>query len=162
MGDEARDGDGDAHHGGAQRFCDARRNGSWVLRRLAVAKSSEHGHKPGDRAEQTDERCDADDDFEDVKPAFQLHDFVAGHRLHGVRTFLLWKMQVSQANLRDSAKRGRVIARHTRKADEGLRRIVRLQALDFLLQLVGDDEMAAKRNRLAKNFDKCRRRSARP
>ena len=65
-----------------------------------------------DTTEQTEQRGDADDDFEHEKPALEPHDFVLRAGLHGFDVFRLRPAQMPQPDLHDAAHRRAVIFHH--------------------------------------------------
>ena len=76
---------------------------------------------------------------------FEFADFMACDGLDGVQVFVLGLVEIREADLCDAGERGIVVSHEAGKADDGVGRVVGCEALDFLLQFIGDDEVAAQR-----------------
>jgi hypothetical protein len=68
-------------------------------------------HQPGDRADQAEQWCNPDNDFENDEAFFQPHHLVTRTRLNRFHIFRAWAAQILQRHASDPRKR-RTIMMH--------------------------------------------------
>src|SRR6266487_1325633 len=103
--DQRRHGDRKPEHGGIQCFGDAERDLARVRRARAQSEVRKNMHQSRDRADQTEQWCNAYNDFENDETFFQAHHLVACTRLDRFHIFRTRSAQMLQGHANDPCQR---------------------------------------------------------
>src|SRR5256886_13401614 len=87
-------------------------------------------HQSRDRADQTEQWRNADNDFENDEAPFQAHHLMTGTRLNGLHVFGTRSAQMLQRHATDPRQRRRVVMYD---APKPLRTFARRETFDFML-----------------------------
>jgi hypothetical protein len=123
------DSNGESGDRGDQCFADAVREDGGVAE-SRLGNSVEHGHHAEDGAQESDERADPRDNFEQKQTAFKFFDFFASV---GMKEFdHLCVVEVSRVyeDFDDTGERARVVSAHVKRGFDGLFTLVESQKID--------------------------------